>query len=264
VITTLLTTLGVVVTIAVGLWLLSLRLRDASIVDIFWGLGFAVVAWTAHLTSGSETPRAWLACVMVTIWGVRLATHLARRNLGHGEDYRYRAMRAKHGDRFPLVSLATVFLLQAGLLWIIALPVQLVHAPGAVAPLGVIDVAGVLAWAIGLTLEWAADVQLMRFKRLQSNKGAVMDRGLWRYSRHPNYFGNFLLWWGIGLVGVGAGAWWSLIGPALLTFLLVRVSGVALLESTIAERRPGYRDYVARTSAFVPWFPRRSRVTPRA
>lgn len=255
--TILLSTLAVVVVISAGLWLLSLRLRDASIVDIFWGPGFVVVAWIAHVVSGSDAPRAWLVCGMVSVWGVRLALHLARRNLGHGEDYRYRAMRATHGDRFPLVSLGTVFLLQAVLLWIIALPAQFVHAPTATASLGWIDAIGVAAWTVGLGFEWCADVQLARFKRSPSSQGAVMDRGLWRYSRHPNYFGNFLLWWGIGLLAVASGGWWTLIGPALLTFLLLRVSGVALLESTIAERRPGYRAYARRTSAFVPWFPRK-------
>jgi steroid 5-alpha reductase family enzyme len=250
----LLVTLG----LFVGLWLVSLRLRDASIVDIFWGLGFVVVTWTAHLMAGSESARAWITSGLVTVWGVRLAAHLARRNLGHGEDYRYRAMRERHGQRFPLVSLGTVFLLQAVLLWIIALPAQAVHAFGAATPLGWIDAVGITAWVIGLAFEWIGDEQLARFKASPSSRGAVMDRGLWRYSRHPNYFGNFLLWWGIGLLAVAAGAWWTLVGPALLTFLLLRVSGVALLESTIATRRPGYRDYVARTSAFVPWFPRKT------
>jgi steroid 5-alpha reductase family enzyme len=151
-----------------------------------------------------------------------------------------------------------VFLLQAGLLWIIALPVLAVHAPDAIAPLGWIDALGLAAWSVGLSFEWIADVQLARFKRSATNKRSVMDGGLWRYSRHPNYFGNCLLWWGIGMIGAANGAWWALAGPALLTFLLLRVSGVSLLESTIVERRPGYRDYILRTSAFVPWFPRKA------
>jgi steroid 5-alpha reductase family enzyme len=254
----LLTTLTVLLVLAVLLWLLSLRLRDASIVDIFWGPGFVVAAWTAHALSDNDSPRAWLVCAMVTVWGVRLAVHLARRNLGHGEDYRYRTMREKYGKRFPLVSLGTVFVLQAVLLWTIALPVAFAHAPAATTPLGWMDAAGMLAWAVGLAFEWIADAQLARFKRSSGSAGAVLSRGLWRYSRHPNYFGNFLLWWGIGLTAVSAGAAWTLVGPALLTFLLLRVSGVSLLEATIAERRPGYRDYVRRTSAFVPWFPRRT------
>jgi steroid 5-alpha reductase family enzyme len=254
----LLTTLIGLLVVTVLLWLLSLRLRDASIVDIFWGLGFVAVAWTTHALSGNDSPRAWLVCVLVTVWGVRLAVHLALRNLGHGEDYRYRAMREKYGPRFPLVSLGTVFVLQAVLLWTIALPVVFAHAPGSTTPLGWLDAAGVLVWTVGLAFEWIADTQLARFKRSPRTSGAVLSHGLWRYSRHPNYFGNFLLWWGIWLTAVSAGAWWTFVGPALLTFLLLRVSGVALLESTIAERRPGYRDYVRRTNAFVPWFPRKA------
>jgi len=254
----LLPTFVVVLTAMVALWLVSLRLRDASIVDIFWGPGFVMVAWTAHLVADSASVRAWLVCAMVTLWGVRLALHLARRNLGHGEDYRYRAMRERHGRRFPLISLGMVFLLQGALIWIIALPVLAVHAPTAVAPLHGIDALGILLFVAGLAFEWIGDVQLARFKRDAGNKGRVMDQGLWRYTRHPNYFGNFLLWWGIGLMALAVGAWWALVGPLLLTFLLLKVSGVALLESTIAERRPGYRDYVRRTSAFLPWFPRKT------
>lgn len=254
--TILVTTLVVTLVLSVGVWLVSLRLHDASIVDIFWGTGFIVAAWTAHVVGDVDSVRAWLVCGMVTIWGTRLTVHLARRNLGHGEDYRYRAMREKHGQRFPIVSLGTVFLLQAVLLWVISWPAQYVHVAVARAPLGWIDAIGVGAWAVGLSFEWIADVQLVRFKRRPASRHAVMDRGLWRYSRHPNYFGNFLLWWGIGLTALAAGGWWTLAGPALLTFMLLRVSGVSLLESTITERRPGYRDYMRRTSAFVPWFPR--------
>ena len=257
--TAMLTSLAVVLAVTVLLWAISLRLRDVSIVDIFWGLGYVVVAWTTHIVAGNDSARAWLMCLLVTLWGVRLTIHLARRNLGHGEDYRYRAMREKYGGGFPLVSLWMVFLFQGALIWIIALPVQMAHAPGAAAPLGALDLLGVLAFLIGFGFEWVSDLQLARFKRSPSSAGRVMDRGLWRYTRHPNYFGNFLLWWGLGLMGLAAGAWWALLGPAVLTFMLLRVSGVSLLESTIAERRPGYREYVERTSAFVPWFPRETK-----
>ena len=255
--------LAVVVALSILIWIVSLPLRDASIVDIFWGLGFVVITWTSHVVSETASARAWLVGAMVTIWGVRLAAHLARRNLGHGEDYRYRTMRERYGDRFPVVSLFIVFLFQAALMWVIALPVMFVHLEAATGPLGWLEAVGVIAWGTGLFFEWTADVQLARFKRQPASRRAVLDRGLWRYSRHPNYFGNFLLWWGIGLVAAGAGGWWTLVGPAVLTFLLLRVSGVSLLESTIVERRPGYREYVRRTSAFVPWFPRVDRSPQR-
>jgi steroid 5-alpha reductase family enzyme len=252
----LLVTLGIVLTLMVMLWLLSLATADVSIVDIFWGPGFAVVGWASHAIGQSGSARAWLVCVLVTAWAARLAIHLAWRNLGRGEDYRYRAMRARYGARFPVVSLVTVFLLQGGLMWVVSLPLQAVHGPAGVSALGWIDGAGLALWTVGLTFEAVADVQLARFKRSAGSKGRVMDRGLWRYSRHPNYFGDCLVWWGFGLIALSTGAWWSLAGPIVMNVLLVRVSGVALLEATIGERRPGYREYVRRTSAFVPWPPR--------
>jgi steroid 5-alpha reductase family enzyme len=255
----LLMTLGAVIALMVGLWIVSLIIRDASIVDIFWGLGFIVVAWTTYALTSTAGLRPLVVCVMTTAWGGRLAAHLARRNLGHGEDYRYRAMRQAHGRLFPLVSLGTVFLLQGVLMWIVSLPIQAAQAPGATGPIGWIDAAGITLWVIGLSFEAVADAQLARFKRSSSGTGAVMDRGLWRYSRHPNYFGDFLVWWGFGLLAISTGAWWALAGPAVMSVLLVNVSGVALLEKTIVERRPAYRAYVARTSAFVPWPPRAAR-----
>ena len=255
----LLTTLGVVGALMVALWVVSVLVKDASIVDLFWGPGFAVIAWTSHLMTSHQSPRAWLVVILVTLWALRLAAHLARRNLGQGEDPRYRAMRRHHGDRFPLVSLGTVFLLQAGLMWVVSLPLQAVHLRGAAIPLGPLDWLGVALWGVGLTFETVADLQLARFRRTPGQSGQVLDRGLWRYSRHPNYFGEFLVWWGFGLIALAAGAWWAIAGPAVMTVLLLKVSGVTLLESTIVERRPGYRDYIARTSAFVPWPPRGGR-----
>jgi steroid 5-alpha reductase family enzyme len=163
-------------------------------------------------------------------------------------------MRRGHGARFWWVSLFTVFLLQAALAWAISLPVQLaVLSDG---PLGWLDGLAVLTWLVGLAFEAIGDLQLTRFRRDPANRGRALDTGLWRYSRHPNYFGDALLWWGFGLLGLAAGAPWTLFAPALMTFLLLKVSGVALLEKGMEERRPAYRDYVARTSAFVPWFPR--------
>lgn len=238
------------------LWAVSLRLRDASIADLFWGTGFAVVGLLSLLVAGLS-PRGLLAAALVGFWGLRLTVHLARRWRGKGEDRRYRAMREAWGDRFPLVSLFTVFLLQGALLWFVSLPVQAGAAMGASRPLGWTDALGVALWAAGLGFEAVADAQLARFLARPESAGRVMQEGLWRYTRHPNYFGDALVWWGIGLVALSAGAAWALAGPALMTFLLVRVSGVALLEKDIAHRRPGYAEYAARTSAFVPWPPRR-------
>jgi steroid 5-alpha reductase family enzyme len=240
-----------------AIWLLSLRLSDASIADVFWGAGFAAVA-IASLALSPRSPRALLLAAMATGWGLRLALHLGRRWRGRGEDRRYRAMREAWGSRFPAVSLFTVFLLQGALMWVVSLPIQAGARDGAVRPLGALDELGVALFAVGLAFEAVGDAQLARFLSDRGNAGKVMETGLWRYTRHPNYFGDALVWWAIGLVACSAGAWWSLAGPALMTFLLLRVSGVTLLEKDIRSRRPGYAAYVTRTSAFLPWPPRRT------
>jgi steroid 5-alpha reductase family enzyme len=237
-------------------WLASLRLRDASVADPLWGAALAALGWSAVAAAG-PSPRGLLLAGLATAWGLRLALHLERRRRAHGEDRRYAAMRAAHGRRFPLVSLATVFLLQAALAWVVSLPLQAGAALGRDRPLGPLEAAGALLFAAGLAVEAIADAQLARFLADPFNRGRVMDRGLWGWSRHPNYFGDALAWWGLGLAGLGSGAWWALAGPAVMTVLLLRVSGVTLLEATIGERRPGYAAYAARTSAFVPWPPRR-------
>jgi steroid 5-alpha reductase family enzyme len=251
-----LASLAAVVAMMLALWVVSLVIANASIVDIFWGLGFVLVTWVSVAVTPAESTN-YLVAALVTIWGVRLATYLAIRNTGHGEDFRYRTMRAHHGPRFPLVSLGTVFLLQGALMWIVSLPVQAAIAVADGLPLGRLDAAGILLVVAGLGFETVADAQLSRFKKRPESAGRVMDRGLWRYSRHPNYFGDCLVWWGFGAFGLAAGMWWTLLGPAVMTVLLLKVSGVSLLESTIVERRPAYRDYMVRTSAFVPWPPKR-------
>jgi len=240
-----------------AMWLLSLVLRDASIADIFWGAGFAVIAVSAFLwTSDVPSARRGLITAMVSLWGLRLAVYLLWRNAGHGEDPRYVAMRRYWGARFWWVSLFTVFALQGSFLWIVSLPVQLGQvAPGG--PLGALDAVGFVLFSIGLSFEAVGDWQLARFKADPANAGQVMDRGLWRYTRHPNYFGDFCVWWGLFVVALSTPhGVWSVIGPALMSFLLMRVSGVPLLERSIHQRRPGYVEYVKRTSAFFPRPPR--------
>jgi steroid 5-alpha reductase family enzyme len=241
----------------VVVWALSLPLRDASIADVFWGPGFAFVAIVAA-TLSPPSARATLLVVLTSAWGLRLALHIGTRwRQKKGEDRRYQAMRANWGERFPLVSLVTVFLLQGVLLWVVSLPLQAGAALGASHPLGFLDAAGALLFAVGLAFEAVGDAQLSRFLADPGSRGKVMETGLWRYTRHPNYFGDALVWWGLGLVGAASGAVWSLVGPALMTFLLVRVSGVSLLEKDIGHRRPAYAAYVRRTSAFLPRPPAR-------
>jgi len=245
---------------AVVLWLVSLRARDASIVDTWWGPAFALVSLLGALFGAGAYARRLLVLVLVTIWGVRLGLHIHRRNLGKGEDYRYRAMRERHGARFGRISLVTVFLLQALLALVISVPILAADSAPEPARLGALDFAGTALWLVGFLFEAIGDLQLARFKLDPANRGKVMARGLWRFTRHPNYFGDATLWWGLYLIAASApAARWSAFGPALMTFLLVRVSGVALLEKGLAATKPEYRDYVRRTSAFMPWFPRPQR-----
>jgi steroid 5-alpha reductase family enzyme len=240
------------------LWLLSLALRNSSIVDIFWGTGFVIVAWAAFLfTPDGFMPRKLLLAVLVTIWGLRLSIHILRRNWGKPEDFRYAAWRRESGRIWWWYSFFKVFLLQGVLLWIISTPLVAAQFSPAPARLGPLDALGVFVWAFGFYFEAAGDTQLKRFKSDPANKGKLLTTGVWHYTRHPNYFGDAAQWWSYFLIAAGAGGWWTVLSPILMTLLLVRVSGVALLEKTLIETKPGYREYAQTTSAFVPWFPRR-------
>ena len=248
----------VILGIMVCVWLLSLILKDASIVDIFWGLGFVILAWLTCLRADGFAGRRYLITILVTVWGLRLAVHIALRNLGKGEDHRYRAWREKYGDRFWWVSLFTVFGTQGFLLWVIMLVCQTGQLSRSPDTFTLLDLLGLIIWATGFFFEAVADWQLARFKADPSNRGKVMARGLWAYSRHPNYFGESLIWWGLFLITL-SNPWhmWTIISPITITFLLLKVSGVTLLEKTIRKRRPEYVDYMKRTPAFFPWFPKK-------
>ena len=186
----------------------------------------------------------------------RSASYLTWRNWGTPEDRRYQVIRRHNEPHFALKSLYLIFGLQGTLAWIISLPLlAAIAAPG---PITMLDYAGVALWVLGFGFESVGDWQLARFKSIPGNHGRVMDQGLWRYTRHPNYFGDFCIWWGFYLIGLAAGGWWSAVGPLIMSFLLLRVSGVALLERDITERRPAYRDYILRTNAFFPGAPKRS------
>ena len=236
------------------LWLLSLRLKDASIVDLFWGTGFVIIAWVALGLSGAS-PRGTLVTALVTLWGLRLSIYLTWRNHGRGEDPRYVVWRNQHGARWTFRSLFQVFILQGVLMCFISLPVQ--FAITSMADLGPLDWLGAVLVLIGVAFETTGDLQLASFKSNPANKGKVMTLGLWRYTRHPNYFGDAVVWWGLACFGVASGAWYTVASSGLMTLLLVRVSGVALLESTM-KKRPGYTEYVESTSAFFPLPPRKA------
>jgi len=246
--------LQLVLLLMVLLWLVSVYLRNVSIIDLFWGPAIAVAATAYWLTADEHSARATLVLVLAWMWALRLGIYLAFRNAGKPEDRRYADMRRRHDPGFWLKSLILVFTLQAVLAWIVSAP--LFGAMRGDAPLGLLDYLGVAVFLFGLVWESLADLQLARFLRNRTTKDAVLDTGVWRYSRHPNYFGEFTLWWGLWLIAAAAGAWWTIIGPLLLSFFLLKVSGVAMLEKDIAERRPAYRDYIAKTSAFIPRPPR--------
>ena len=241
-----------------GLWWTSVRQRDVSIVDVYWGPGFAVIAAVALATGAGTDPRRFLVVTLVAMWGFRLGGYLFwRKQQSPGEDFRYAAMRERIGDDFWITSLVTVFLFQAGLMWIVSWPVQWVVTTPSDPDLGMLDLIGFSLWAVGLGFETLGDLQLIEFKSNPANQGQVLDQGLWRYTRHPNYFGDFCVWWGFYAFACATpNGWWTFIGPTVMSILLLRVSGVPLLERALLKRRSGYAAYVARTSPFFPMPPR--------
>jgi steroid 5-alpha reductase family enzyme len=248
--------LGAVLTVGTLLWLLSLRLRDASIVDIFWGPLFLVQAAVyAALLPDGDGARQLVVLGLVAVWAIRLGTHIAARHAGKGEDSRYAEWRGQYGSAWSLRSLFQVFLLQPILAWIVGWP--LLVAIGSPEPMGWLDAAGIAVWVIGFVFEAVGDYQLTAFTRDPGNRGRTMRSGLWSWTRHPNYFGDAAQWWGLWLIATAAGGWWTVFAPILMTVLLVRVSGVGKLEQTIARRRQGYDEYMRNTSAFIPMPPRR-------
>jgi steroid 5-alpha reductase family enzyme len=239
------------------LWAISLRTRDVSIIDPAWGPAFVIVALAGALAGDGCLGRRWLVFGMAAFWGLRLGVYLTARKLGEGqEDKRYAAMRERKGDAFIPWSLVAIFGTQALLVLVVSLPISV--AAGRPDRLTPAIIPGIVLWVVGLAFEAIGDEQLRRFKADPANQGKVMDRGLWRYTRHPNYFGDFCVWWGIWLVCLPAsGTWWTFVGPLVMTILLTRVSGKAMLERDIAERRPQYADYIERTSGFFPRPPKR-------
>jgi steroid 5-alpha reductase family enzyme len=248
---------AIILVALVAVWRIGARMRDMSIIDIFWGPGFVLVALVTLVVGEAPSGRRVLLAVLTGVWGLRLGAYLAWRNLGHGEDARYQAMRRHVGDGFHRWAFLHVFLMQGAVLTVVSLPVQLggnVTSERVWAPLVVL---GVLVWLVGLTFEAVGDAQLARFKADPASDGQVMDRGLWRYTRHPNYFGDSCLWWGIWLATlVHPAALLGVVGPTVMTLFLVRISGKALLERRMRRSRPGYDAYIERTSGFFPRPPR--------
>lgn len=235
-------------------WLGSLVRTDASLVDRFWGFGFVLLGWFSWLASG-QPPVGLVMVLAVTAWGLRLSLYLTRRNWGHGEDSRYAEMRSRHGSgRFRWISLSHVFGFQGLMMWLIAMPVVAgARADGDLVLPALVS--GVVVWAFGFVWETVADWQMAVFKADPANRGQVMATGLWRYSRHPNYFGEIVVWVGYFLMAAAVGGWWTGLSALLMIGLLIKVSGVTLLERKLKTDKPGYRAYMARTNALIPWRP---------
>jgi steroid 5-alpha reductase family enzyme len=239
-----------------AVFLLALWRKDNSIADVAWGPGFIFVALSTLILSGSFSTRQLIASGLVLIWGLRLSIRIYLRNRGKGEDERYRKWREEWGKSFIIRSYFQVFLLQGGVLLLNITPVLFINTYAAGNP-GFLDLLGVLVWILGFGFESVADRQLDRFIKNPDNRGKIMDLGLWRYSRHPNYFGEVTMWWGIYILALSVPwGWVSIIGPLTISYIILFVSGVPMTEKFMKDD-PAFADYKRRTSAFIPWFPRK-------
>ena len=240
------------------LWIISVIIKNVSIVDLFWGFGFVLTNVFYFISTDGLGLRKVILLILVSIWGFRLTGYLSWRNIGKGEDYRYKQFRRKYGEnRYWWISFFQTFLLQGILMWLISAPLLGAQYHGQEKSPGILDYAGIALWITGFIFETFGDYQLARFKADPSNKGKVLSSGLWRYTRHPNYFGDSAVWWGYGFLCLGAGSIWPVLGSILMTALIIKVSGVALLEKNLVDKKPEYKEYIEKTSAFIPWFPKK-------
>ena len=240
---------------AVLLWLVSIIKRDVSIVDSFWSLMILLSGLVFFVSTENHVQRSYLVITLAVIWAIRLSAFISWRNWGEPEDFRYQQIRANNEPSFKYKSLYIVFGLQAVLAWIVSLP--LLAAIDSESSLNWLDYFALSLWLFGMFFEVVGDAQLARFKADPSNRGKVMSQGLWSYTRHPNYFGEFCIWWAFFIFALAADSWLSIISPVLMSLLLLKVSGVSLLEKDISKRRPAYIEYCQRTNAFFPWFPKK-------
>ena len=231
----------IILTFVTLLWIWSILIKNVSIVDIFWGFGFVVVNAFYVFMSGELNNRKILILTLVSIWGLRLAFYLAYRNIGKKEDFRYQEFRRNYGPkRYWWFSFFQTFLLQGALIMIVSLPLL-----------------GINSSKSNGTFEAVGDFQLTRFKSNFKNKGKVLNTGFWKYTRHPNYFGDSAVWWAYGIFSIAAGSYWQIVGSIVMTFLILKISGVSLLEKTLKETKPHYRDYIQKTNSFFPWLPKK-------
>lgn len=240
------------------LWVVSVWITNVSIVDLFWGMGFVIVNVVYFLHSGNFYTRQIILLAFVTLWGLRLSIYLAWRNLGKGEDFRYQQFRQKYGTkRYWWVSYFQTFLLQGVLIMFVSLPLVGTNVHTDSYSLKWLDYLGIFLFIIGISFEAGGDFQLAQFKKDPQNKGKVLDIGFWKYTRHPNYFGDSVVWWSFALFSIAAGSYWTFVGAIGMTFLLLKVSGVTLLEKTLKETKPQYREYIQKTNSFFPWIKRK-------
>jgi steroid 5-alpha reductase family enzyme len=247
----------VVMTLMTALWVVSVIIKNVSVVDLFWGFGFVLTAGFYFIKTDGFELRKIILMTLVAIWGLRLSVYLAWRNLGKGEDFRYRQFRKNYGEnRYWWISFFQTFLLQGVLMWLISVPLLGAQYYGLRNTLSIFDYLGITFWFIGFCFEAGGDYQLALFKADTTNKGKVMDKGFWRFTRHPNYFGDSSVWWGYGFLCLASGSHLPVLGSLLMTVLIIKVSGVALLEKSLKEQKPQYKEYIEKTSAFIPWFPK--------
>lgn len=249
----------VIMTLMTILWIVSILIKNVSIVDPFWGFGFVIVNLYYFFDSGESNTTKIILLLLVTIWGSRLTVYLAIRNIGKGEDFRYQEFRKNFGEhRYWWFSFFQTFLLQGVLMWIISLPLLGVNINSDSGITPILFYSGLIIWIIGFVFETGGDYQLSKFKKNKGNKGKVLSSGFWKYTRHPNYFGDSAIWWGFGMISLSVGGYWYIIGSIVMTLLIIKVSGVALLEKTLKSQKPEYKEYIKNTSAFLPWFPKKS------
>jgi len=250
--------LAVILILMSVLWIVSVIIKNVSIVDLFWGFGFVITSAFYFFKSDGYDSRKIILMTLVAIWGLRLSAYLAWRNYGKGEDFRYRNFRKKYGEkRYWWVSFFQVFLIQGILMWLISAPLLGAQFYGHDRTLNFLDYIGIILWLTGFMFEAGGDFQLAVFKASPDNRGKVLDKGFWRYTRHPNYFGDSSVWWGYGFMCLATGSYLPVSGTILMTILIIRVSGVVMLEKSLKEQKPQYREYIEKTSAFLPWFPRK-------
>ncbi len=250
--------LAIILFLYMSFWfVVSLVKKRNDVADVAWGMGFVLMAWVSFFLGKSQGSSGLLACLLVSIWGFRLAWHIYARNKDKAEDYRYAKWREEWGKWFYLRSYLQVYLLQGFLLFLIVLPILLINESAA-GELGFLYFLGLVVWILGFVFESVGDSQLAKFIKEPKNKGKLMQSGLWRYTRHPNYFGEVIQWWGIWLVSIPVvNIFISIIGPLTITFLILKISGIPLLEKKMEENSE-FAEYKRRTNKFIPWFPKSS------